>query len=186
MSRVSLACAAAALLLSACGDVAERSSDAFFENLTALCGGSYLGQITSNQAVDADWIASVLVVGPVSCEDDVIRMPLAVGEDRSRTWVVSLNEDELEFRHEHVEPDGSPSAVTQYGGFASVGGTAERQEFPADELTRENFWENDLIVSLPNVWTLTFDGQSLGYTLSRPSTETDPARDFRAVFAVQP
>lgn len=178
-------CTAVAAALSACAVPTEDPRDAFFDNLTALCGGSYLGQITSDQAVDADWIASVLIVGPVTCETDEIRMPLAVGDDTSRTWVVSRSEDELEFRHEHTEPDGSPSAVTEYGGYALAGGSAERQEFPADELTRENFYENGLIVSLPNIWTLSFDGQTLGYALFRPATETDPARDFRAVFAVQ-
>jgi hypothetical protein len=175
-----------AVFLSACGVSSDDPREAFFENLTALCGGSYLGQITSDQAVDADWIASVLIVGPVTCEADEIRMPLAVGDDTSRTWVVSRSEDELEFRHEHIEPDGSPSAVTQYGGFASVGGSAERQEFPADERTRENFYENGLTASLPNIWTLSFDGDTLGYGLFRPATDTDPARDFRAVFEVQP
>lgn len=174
------------LSLAACAVPSEDPRDAFFENLTALCGGSYLGQITSDQAVDADWIASVLIVGPVTCTSDAIRMPLAVGDDTSRTWVVSQSDEGLEFRHEHTEPDGSPSAVTQYGGYALIGGSAERHDFPADELTRENFYENGLTVSLPNIWTLNFDGETLGYGLFRPATETDPARDFRAVFAVQP
>lgn len=177
---------AVASVLSSCAGQSDDPTDAFFDNMTALCGGSYLGQITSDQAEDADWIASVLVVGPVTCETDVIRMPLAVGEDMSRTWVLSRTGDELEFRHEHVEPDGSPSAVTQYGGFAQVGGSATRQDFPTDELTRENFYENGLIVSLPNVWTLSFDGKTLGYGLFRPATETDPARDFRAEFDAKP
>lgn len=177
---------AVAVTLSSCAVPSEDPRDTFFENMTALCGGSYLGQITSDQAVDADWIASILIVGPVTCEADEIRMPLAVGEDTSRIWVVSRSDGELEFRHEHTEPDGSPSAVTQYGGFARIGGSPLRQDFPTDELTRENFYENGLIVSLPNVWTLSFDGQTLGYTLARPATETDPARDFRAIFEMQP
>jgi hypothetical protein len=173
--------------LAACAPVvSENPSDTFFDNMTALCGGSYSGQVVSDQAVDADWIGSALVVGPVTCETDVIRMPLAVGEDASRTWVLTRNSDDLEFRHEHVEPDGTPSAVTQYGGYARDGGSPMRQDFPADELTKTNFSENGLTVSLPNVWTLTFDGQTLGYALARPATKTDPARDFRAVFDTQP
>lgn len=172
--------------LSACAAPSDDPREAFFENLTALCSGTYLGQVTSDQAVDADWIASALIVGPVTCDADEIRMPLAVGDDRSRTWVVTQREDELEFRHEHTEPDGSPSAVTEYGGFSRDGGTATMQAFPADDLTKANFTENGIAVSNANVWTFTMADGTLLYSLARPATETDPARDFRAEFDITP
>lgn len=177
---------AVAAVLSSCAVSSDDPKDAFFDNLTALCGGSYLGQVTSDQAVDADWIAAVLVVGPVTCENDVIRMPLAVGDDQSRTWVMTRDGESLEFRHEHVEPDGSPSAVTQYGGFARDGGSATRQAFPADDLTKANFTENGIAVSNTNVWTFEMSEETLTYTLARPATDTDPARDFRAQFDMRP
>lgn len=173
------------LLLAACSSPTDTAPDvAFLDNLSSLCGGTYSGSMVSDQSVDADWAEAALVVGPVSCDAGVVRMPLAVGEDTSRTWVVSRGEEGLEFRHEHVEPDGSPSAVTQYGGYARGDGTATRQAFPADELTRENFIENDIPESVPNVWTLTFEDGVLGYALARPATETAVARDFRAEFDI--
>lgn len=160
-------------------------AEAFFENMKALCNETAEGRVISNQAVDADWIAQTLIVGPVSCEADVIRMPLAVGEDESRTWVLSRSADGLEFRHEHVEPDGTPSDVTEYGGYAAWGaGTELTQAFPADENTKANFTANGIARSNTNIWTFTLDPDAgtLTYALARPATDSDPARDFRAVF----
>jgi len=169
-------------ILAGCGATSPKPSDAFFENMLVLCGQTVSGRVISEQEVDADWRASDLVVGPVTCVSDTIRLPLAVGENTSRTWVLSRTKSDLIFRHEHVEPDGSPSAVTQYGGVAREGGTAARQDFPADAATKANFQENGLAASLPNVWTLSLDNDRLLYALARPATEADPARDFRAEF----
>ncbi|GHA88469.1 hypothetical protein GCM10009069_09280 [Algimonas arctica] len=167
-------------------ETSDSPTDAFFDNLTSLCEGTFTGQVISDQAADADWIGQTLVVGPVTCARDVVRMPLAVGEDRSRTWVVSRDSDALEFRHEHTEPDGSPSAVTEYGGFSRDGGTATLQAFPADDLTKVNFTENGIAVSNANVWTFEMSDGMLTYTLARPATEDNVARDFRAQFDVTP
>ena len=173
---------AAGVLLSAC-TASQPPAEEFFENMTSLCDRTVEGQVVSNQDVDADWIGQTLIVGPVTCEADVIRMPLAVGADESRTWVLSRVEDGLEFRHEHVEPDGSPSPVTEYGGYAAWDeGTPQRQSFPADESTKANFTENNIPVSNTNVWTFTLDGSTLTYALARPATDLGPERDFRAEF----
>lgn len=151
--------------------------------MQALCDRTVEGEVVSDQAVDADWIGQVLVVGPVTCEPNIIRMPLAVGADQSRTWVLSQPEGGgLLFRHEHVEPDGSPSPVTQYGGLAAPGGSAFQQNFPADAQTKANFTENGIARSNPNVWTFTLDGDRLTYSLARPATQTEEARNFRAQF----
>ncbi|MGB6231515.1 MAG: hypothetical protein WBF53_15475 [Litorimonas sp.] len=151
--------------------------------MQSLCGQTVEGRVVSDQAVDADWIGQTLTVGPVTCETDAIRMPLAVGADASRTWVLSRYVEGLEFRHEHVEPDGSPSPVTEYGGYSDwESGSDLEQSFPADELTKANFTENGIARSNTNVWTFSLDDDTLTYSLARPATDTDPARDFRAEF----
>lgn len=150
--------------------------------MLSLCGETFEGRVVSEQAVDADRRAEVLTVGPVSCAGDVIRMPLAVGANTSRTWVFSQTDAGLLFRHEHTEPDGSPSPVTQYGGLAREGGTANEQAFPADAQTKANFTANGIAVSNPNVWTVTLENGQMRYALARPATDDNPARDFRAVF----
>lgn len=159
---------------------------AFFVKMYELCGRTITGEMISNQAVDEGWAGQVLTVGPVACETDVIRMPLAVGRDASRTWVLSRMEEGLLFKHEHVEPDGSPSPVTQYGGFATNDGTMLRQSFPTDAETRATFTENGIARSNPNIWTFEIDPQrqTLTYHLARPATETEPTRDFRAEFGL--
>lgn len=185
--RLTVFCLSVSGLLSACLP-SQPPAEEFFENMMVLCDRTVEGRIISNQAVDADWIRATLIVGPVDCAENVIRMPLAVGADASRTWVVSRVEGRLEFRHEHIEPDGSPSPVTQYGGFNDASaGTARQQDFPADEKTKANFTENGIPQSNTNIWTFTIDPEAgtLIYALARPATETDPARDFRAVFDLQ-
>ncbi|MEL6686616.1 MAG: hypothetical protein AAFP97_03235 [Pseudomonadota bacterium] len=173
----------AVVLLAACASPTPPPADQFFEAMTVLCDRTVEGQVISNQEVDADWIGEVLVVGPVSCETDTIRMPLAVGVDQSRTWVLSRVEDGLEFRHEHVEPDGSPSAVTEYGGYALWdAGTPMQQSFPADEKTKANFTANGIPVSNTNIWTFSINGDRLTYSLARPASDLGPERDFRAEF----
>lgn len=175
---------AAAAMLAACTP-SQPPADAFFENMSSLCDRTVDGRVVSNQAVDFNWIGQTLVLGPVTCDPDVIRMPLAVGEDQSRTWVLSRVDDGLELRHEHVEPDGTPSAITEYGGYAAWDeGSATRQAFPADEATKANFTENGIPDSNTNVWTLTIDGSTLTYALARPATDLGPPRDFRAEFDV--
>jgi hypothetical protein len=163
---------------------AANPERAFFVKMMELCSRTVTGEVVSDQAADADWMGETLVVGPVDCTSDVIRMPLAVGRDASRTWVLSQTEDGLLFKHEHVEPDGSPSPVTQYGGLAQEGGTRLSQSFPTDAETRANFTENGIARSNPNVWTFTVDpaARTLTYTLARPATDEAEARDFRAEF----
>ena len=199
-----LAGLAATLPLAGCSapvNTAELGPEAAFhlDLSKRLCGETLTGRVVSTQAVDADWRAKDLTLGPVGCTSDalapdmperdgdaVMVLPLAVGEDRSRIWTLRFEPDgqALEFRHYHYEPDGSPSPVTSYGGEALPGGTATEQRFPADAATRANFTANGIARSNPNIWTLSLDpaAGTLTYALARPATDTDEARDFRAVF----
>ena len=199
-----LAGLAATLPLAGCSapvNTAELGPEAAFhlDLSKRLCGETLTGRVVSTQAVDADWRAKDLTLGPVGCTSDalapdmperdgdaVMVLPLAVGEDRSRIWTLRYQPDgqDLEFRHYHYEPDGSPSPVTSYGGEALPGGTAAEQRFPADAATQANFTANGIARSNPNIWTLSLDpaAGTLTYALARPATETDEARDFRAVF----
>jgi len=44
----------------------------------------------------------------VDCSDKEIRIPFRVGEDKSRTWILSLDDRGLLFRHDHRHADGTP------------------------------------------------------------------------------
>jgi hypothetical protein len=97
------------------------------------------------------------------CEENEIQIPLHVGENRSRTWIITRTADGLRLKHDHRVPDGSDDPVTQYGGDTAEPGTALRQSFPADAFTAEL-----LPAAATNVWTITLTpGERLRYHLTR-------------------
>ena len=169
-----------AVALSACTAPTPDTRADFLSFLQPLCGNTYSGAVTSSDPEDADWREAALTLGPVECEDRTVRLPLAVGEDASRTWIVRESSSGLSLRHQHLHEDGSPDAVSMYGGFAQEGGTVTSQSFPADKWTRELFLSNDLPDSVANVWTMAIENGELVYRLDRPG------REFRAAFPLTP
>lgn len=171
--------AALLLGLGACAAVPEPTapSDAFLAQLTALCGRSFEGRVVSNDAADADFRSKRLVMTVASCGADEVRIPFAVGEDRSRTWVVTRTEKGLRLKHDHRHADGTPDELTNYGGDARAGGTAVRQAFPADAESQALFKRTGRSVSNANVWALDVrPGEFFAYELRRPE------RFFRVEF----
>ncbi|TVR66101.1 MAG: hypothetical protein EA422_02695 [Gemmatimonadales bacterium] len=106
--------------------------EAFWGHLEDLCGGAFVG--TPVEAPDdSDWWEAELVMHVRECEEEEIRIPLHVNDDRSRTWVVTRTADGLRLKHDHRLRDGTPDASnTEYGGDTRTPGSEVRQEFPAD------------------------------------------------------
>jgi len=131
---------------------------------TELCGAKFEGY-SSFPDDPADAFAGKLLVAEVSvCRQDEIRIRFAVGEDRSRTWILSRDEKGLLLKHDHRHADGTPDDITMYGGWAIEGGSATSQSFAADKHT------SDLIpAAATNVWTLSLDPKTgeLTYYLER-------------------
>ena len=50
--------------------------------------------------------------------------------------------------------------LTQYGGFAATPADALRQEFPADQATKDLFDRENIPVSKSNVWAVEIDASS--------------------------
>ncbi len=150
----------------------------FFDNLLALCGKAYEGRITSAPvASDAAFTGKKLVMHVRDCSADAIRIPFHVGEDRSRTWVITRTAEGLRLKHDHRNEDGSEDVLTQYGGDTSHPGTAERQEFPVDQFSKDLFNRQNAAVSTTNVWALEVQpGRIFAYELRRPG------RHFRVEF----
>jgi hypothetical protein len=118
-----------------------------------------------------------LIMHVRGCERDTIRIPLHVGADRSRTWVVSRTADGLRLKHDHRHEDGSEDALTQYGGNTATAGTATRQEFPVDQFSRDLFIRQDRAVSTTNVWAMeVHSNRMFAYELRREG------RHFRVEF----
>jgi len=119
-------------LLAGCLPAQERVSprDAFWANLSALCGTAAEGTLLAAPPGDTQVDASArLVVHFWQCGKDEIRFPFHVGENRSRTWTLIRHPDRLELRHDHRHADGSEESNTWYGAFTQSEGTALLQEF---------------------------------------------------------
>lgn len=159
-------------LASAAADSAKATAaDAFLARIADHCGKAYAGKIVANEPANPDdpFAGKPLVMHVRKCEPSRVEIPFHVGDDHSRTWVLTRTASGVNLAHDHRHEDGSPDPVTMYGGETTKPGSAERQEFPASAATRELFERQDLKASLTNVWAMEIEpGKSFVYELSRP------------------
>lgn len=149
----------------------EQAADAFVAALARHCGHAYAGRIVANEPAAANdpFEGKALVMHVRECGQGTIRVPFHVGDDHSRTWVLTRTAGGLRLKHDHRHPDGKPDKLTMYGGDTATPGTASRQEFPADAETKALFEREGLAVSLTNVWAMEVDpGHRFVYELARP------------------
>lgn len=169
----------AALALSSCSTLpAQDPQDAFFSRLSSLCGKAYEGRIASPAVeADASFAGKPLVMHVRECSENEIRIPFHVGDNRSRTWVVTRTGTGLRLKHDHRHEDGTEDKLTQYGGDTADEGTAQRQEFPADQFSKDLFLKERNAQSVTNVWAMeVLPEQMFAYELRRPG------RFFRVEF----
>lgn len=160
-------------------EVASDPQSRFMGRLAALCGRAFEGRIVSTDTADRDMAGQRLVMHVVRCSDGEVRIPFHVGENRSRTWVITRTANGLRLKHDHRHRDGSPDAVTMYGGDTAGTGSATRQEFPVDEESISLFRTNGLERSVTNVWAVDVQDSLFAYELRRPEPN---ARHFRVEF----
>ncbi len=125
----------------------NANQEIFWKELQALCGKTFDGSVAAAPANDTLFRNKTLKMEVRSCEQGVIRIPFSVGEDHSRTWVISRETAGLRLKHDHRHGDGTPDSITMYGGNTSNGGMATMQFFPADQET-----VNLLPAAAGNVW----------------------------------
>jgi|SRR5690554_546255 hypothetical protein len=145
----------------------EPGSVQFWKLLKNHCGKSYSGEIIAGGKVGDGFVGEKLVLHVRSCEKNEIRMPFVVGDNHSRTWVLTLNDDNrIQLKHDHRNPDGSDEEITQYGGLSSNRGLANIQFFPADQFT-----SNLLPLASTNVWWITLNEEVITYNLKRVGSD---------------
>jgi hypothetical protein len=109
-----------------------------------------------------------------------VQIPFAVGDNRSRTWVITRTGTGVRLKHVHRHDDGTEDKVSRYGGDTATAGGETRQEFPADEFSKLIFRANKLDRSVDNVWAVeAAPGKHFAYELRRPN------RLFRVEFALK-
>lgn len=158
-------------------------ADAFLQALAAQCGKAFAGRIVANQPVPATpdaFEGKSLVMHVRGCDDPAreIRVPFHVGDDHSRTWVLTRTASGLRLKHDHRHADGSPDAVTMYGGESTEADTPQRQAFPVDAESVAMFRRAGLDASVRNTWAMELEpGRRFIYELGRPD-----GRLFRVEF----
>lgn len=174
------------LALAACATSPARTPD-LMDALQNLCGQAFAGRLTSTDAIDAEFAQARLVMHVRDCEQDTVRIPLSVGEDRSRTWIVTRTPDGLRLKHDHRHEDGTEDILTQYGGEGGMV-SPERAEFPADAESIDLFLANDRAVSVTNVWAMEVDAQAgrFAYELRRPERFFRLEFDLTAIVPTPP
>lgn len=132
----------------------------FMTHLTELCGRAFRGEAV---LISGPGFEGELVMHVRHCTETEVQIPLHIGENRSRTWVVTRTAGGLRLKHDHRLEDGSDDPVTQYGGDTVEPGTATSQRFPADAYTAQLIPE-----AATNVWTMTIvPGERFIYHLTR-------------------
>ncbi len=168
--------ALSAFAVASCATPTARPRDQF-DRLAALCGKAFEGRIVSPPvAADASFAGQRLVMHVRECSPTTIRIPFHVGDDHSRTWVVSRTERGLRLKHDHRHRDGSEDKVTQYGGDSTTPRTATRQEYPADAFTKALLVREGNTAGVANIWAIEVNVQIFAYELRRPN------RFFRVEF----
>ena len=168
-----LCCAALAGCRGSLPAPAASEQDAFWASLRGLCGRAFAGRLVQGSAADTAF-AKPMVMHVRQCSATEVRIPFHVGEDHSRTWIITRTDAGLRLKHDHRHRDGSEDRITQYGGDTRTPGTAAMQEFYADAHTAQL-----IPAAAPNVWTVeVVPGARFAYALRREGTD----RRFRVEF----
>ena len=171
LAAVSAACAT----FPPAGPPLAPEQEAFWAAIAANCGSAYEGRValSTGSAGDTAMAGKRLVMHVRECKPGEIRIPFHVGDDRSRTWVLTRTAAGLRLKHDHRHEDGKPDSITWYGGDTRGRGAVNSQSFPADVHT----------ISLnpvygTNVWTMEIEPGRFVYDLIRVGTN----RRFRVEF----
>lgn len=174
MKKLALTASLAAVLglsAAACATAQEASNpqDAFLARLNALCGQTFEGRVVTDDPADADFRSNRLVMQVRDCAADEVGIPFAVGQDRSRRWIITRTEQGLRLKHDHRDEQGVIHGYHMYGGDTANEGTAGRQEFPVDQESIAQFIAGDAQVSTTNVWAVEVHPDNIfAYELRRP------------------
>lgn len=166
-------------LLASASCATSRTEPSFLARIyEGNCGKAFEGRIVSPPVpADSSFAGKRLVMHVRECSPDAVRIPFHVGDDRSRTWVITRTPAGYRLKHDHRHEDGSKDKVTEYGGDTVAPGTPTRQEFPADPFSKELFVREGNAAGVANVWAIEIVPKQLfAYELRRPG------RFFRVEF----
>jgi hypothetical protein len=155
--------------------VSIASQDAFFDKLRAHCGKAYEGKVVMDNP-KSDGFDARLIMHVRKCTDSQLQIPFHVGDNHSRTWIITKTGSGLSLKHDHRKKDGSHDASTMYGGHTVDAGWPTVQSFPADQYSKELFVSQSIAQSNGNTWQMYIYPQTFTYRMVREG------REFRVDF----
>lgn len=150
--------------------VSIPNHDLFFNAIKAHCGKAFQGNVSKDN-VGNTFGDSKLVMHVRKCTDSEIQIPFHVGDDASRTWILTKTGAGLMLKHDHRNEDGSFHSSTMYGGHTVDEGFPQVQSFPADAYSKALFIESGIAASTDNVWQMMIYPSRFSYRLIRPARE---------------
>lgn len=152
----------------------------FLEKFKNLEGRYFEGEIVAGGREGDGFVGQKLMMEVMSYSDREVKIPFYVGEDKSRTWILTYSNDVLTLKHDHRHADGSSDEVTFYGGTSNNVGSETMQMFPADHETCQL-----IDYACHNVWWITMDGDTFTYNLRRIGSDRWFSVKFDLTRAVQ-
>lgn len=152
--------------------LSTAQSQPLFEHLKNLDGRSFQGRM-SFPSDPGHPMNKTMTISIKKVSDNQICIPLSVGRDKSRTWVLSKLPQGIQLKHDHRHSDGTPDEVTNYGGIDQHQSLGHQLNFPADEETKVL-----IPAAATNVWSLRLspDKKTLFYYLERDNRSRFEAR----------
>jgi len=152
------------------------TQDEFFRAISELCGKAFPGTVTIDNDSSGSFANKKLIMHVRRCDETQLQIPFHVGENASRTWVITKTGSGPYLKHDHRHPDGTEDVLTQYGGHTVDAGWAQVQSFPADQYSKELFVANAIPQSVGNTWQMYIYPEQFTYRLIRQG------REFRVDF----
>ena len=157
--------------------VSIPTHDGFFDNIAAYCGKAFEGKVTVDNATGpSSFAGKKLVMHVRKCTDSELQVPFHVGDDASRTWIITKTGSGLSLKHDHRHQDGTDDVSTMYGGHTVDAGFANVQSFTADQYSKELFVSQGIPQSIGNTWQMYIYPEKFTYRLIRQG------REFRVDF----
>jgi hypothetical protein len=147
--------------------VSIESHDAFFEKIRGLCGKAFAGKVAVDAPSGGGFGGKPLIMHVMKCTDNVLYIPFHVGDDASRTWIITKTGSGLSLKHDHRHQDGTYDESTMYGGHTMDAGWPNAQSFPADQYSKELFVKQGIPQSNGNTWQMFIYPKSFSYQMVR-------------------
>ncbi|TRX55918.1 hypothetical protein FNN08_09405 [Thalassomonas sp. M1454] len=156
--------------------VSITAQDAYFNNIKQYCGKAFAGKITVDNAPSSSFSDKALIMHVRKCSDSELQIPFHVGDDSSRTWIITKTGSGLSLKHDHRHKDGTSDESTMYGGHTLDAGWPQVQSFPADQYSKELFVRLGIPQSNGNTWQMYIYPEVFTYRMVREG------REFRVDF----